>query len=291
MTFDRAFRLEDSDWRIDLGTTNIVYDRMRAAVRALDADPSLPDAVTGNSIVIQKGTYLRDVLLNSFGSSQATRPWKSHAGAFAHDQRIQSWVKRHSLPKAIRVEGDPELRGMNAAQTCAIATMLGERLSLVQGPPGTGKTRTIIEALRLLKGHFEVPHPVLVCTYTNVAVDHLVEGLVAAGLKPLRFGSVQRVPPALLPHTLEHKLQAHPSYPIYKRAVDEADAVEKKYKHYAILARENVHNDAKRAGYETAMANAAQRLSAIRKRTYAIRQAMIKEILDQSDVVSVVLFA
>jgi hypothetical protein len=285
VTFEEPFRIEASNWRLDLGMTNIVYDRMRAAVRALDADPSLPDAGAGDEIVIQKGTYLRDVLLDSFGSSPTASPWKPHAGAFARDQRIQSWVKRHSLPNPVRVEGDPELRGMNTAQTCAIATMLGERLSLVQGPPGTGKTRTIIEALRLLKGHFEVPHPVLVCTYTNVAVDHLVEGLAAAGLRPLRFGSVQRVPPALLQHTLEHKLQAHPRYPVFKRAIDERSSLEKRLKHHVNLLRENINDDAKSTRHKEAIAKIEQRVSVVRKRAYAIHQTMIKEILDQSDVV------
>ena len=55
-------------------------------------------------------------------------------------------------------------------------------------PPGTGKTRTIIETVKLLKAHFEVPQPLMICTYTNVAVDNLVEGLMKAGLKPLRVG-------------------------------------------------------------------------------------------------------
>lgn len=43
--------------------------------------------------------------------------------------------------------------------------------------------------VRILKAHFKVPYPLLVCTYTNAAVDNLVEGIVATGLKPLRVGS------------------------------------------------------------------------------------------------------
>ena len=40
-----------------------------------------------------------------------------------------------------------------------------------------GKTRVIIEAIKLLKLHWEVPFPILVCAHTNVAVDNLLEGL------------------------------------------------------------------------------------------------------------------
>jgi hypothetical protein len=285
VTFEQEFSIEESHWRLDLGTASIVYDRMRAAIRALDCDPSQWETGPADVVVIQKGTYLRDVLLASYGPSGSVQPWLPHAGAFAQDQRIQSWVKRHALPKTIPVEGDPELRGMNSAQTRAIALMLGERLSLVQGPPGTGKTKTIVEALRLLKGHFEVPHPILVCTYTNVAVDHLVEGLAGAGLKPLRFGSVQRVPPALLKYTLEHQLQAHPLYRRYKKALEEREDSEKRSKHYATLIRENPDNDTKRKRYEQIRARIEQRLIMVGKMAYAIRQTMVKQILDQSDVV------
>ena len=51
------------------------------------------------------------------------------------------------------------------------------------------------------------------CTYTNVAVDNLVEGLVSAGLKPLRIGSGERVKSSLDVYTLDHKISIHPLKP------------------------------------------------------------------------------
>ncbi|KAI0790274.1 hypothetical protein BC629DRAFT_399598 [Irpex lacteus] len=56
-----------------------------------------------------------------------------------------------------------------------------------------GKTKTIIETARLLKVHFGVPHPILFCTFTNGAVNHVIEGLVAAFLRPLRVGTSSKV--------------------------------------------------------------------------------------------------
>lgn len=53
-------------------------------------------------------------------------------------------------------------------------------------------------------------HPILVCTYTNIAVDNLVEGLVKAGLQPLRIGSDGRVKESLLPFSLKGRLGDHP---------------------------------------------------------------------------------
>ncbi len=66
-------------------------------------------------------------------------------------------------------------------------------------PPGTGKTKMIIDAVNLLKVcsvrvqwmfviectmqvRFKVPQSLLLCTYTNIAVDKLVDGVVNAGV-------------------------------------------------------------------------------------------------------------
>ncbi|KZV83833.1 hypothetical protein EXIGLDRAFT_727916 [Exidia glandulosa HHB12029] len=126
------------------------------------------------------------------------------------DQRIQSWARRYSHPEPIVIPGDPVLK-LNSTQVRAIALMLASRVSLVQGPPGTGKTRTIVEAVRLLKKHFHVPYPLLVCTYTNVAVDNLVEGLARVGLRPVRFGGSATTSPnqSLQEYTLRARRDAH----------------------------------------------------------------------------------
>jgi hypothetical protein len=50
----------------------------------------------------------------------------------------------------------------------------------------------------------------LVCTYTNVAVDNLVEGFAASGLNPLRVGFAGRVPAPLHPYTLDARIELHP---------------------------------------------------------------------------------
>jgi hypothetical protein len=295
VTFDKNWDLEGEQWRVDLGTSNIAYTRMRDAMRALNADPTENDsAEDDSSVVIHKGTLLRDVLLRSFSPDSVfdvpALPSWGHEGAFAQDQRIQSWVKRHARPSPLHIQGDPDLKGMNTAQIRAIAAMLGERVSLVQGPPGTGKTKTIVEAVRLLKGHFEVPHPLVVCTYTNVAVDHLVEGLAAAGLKPLRFGSVQRVPTALLPHTLDHQYTNHRLQPDLHKAMQDADLVEKSVMEYARSAKDlegdkRMYAIKKRQALLHTMAMKERRLLALKKKAYSIRMTMLRDILAQADVV------
>ena len=165
------------------------------------------------------------------------------AGILERNQLIQSWTRRHRA-RVLRMEGDPEL-GLNQSQTRAIAMMLSERLSLVQGVSGSvlgeestlmlglasgdcwstpfecfsnlltrhkGKTRVIIETIKLLKIRWEVPFPILVCAHTNVAVDNLLEGLRAHGVKAIRVGPSQRVRPSLQQYTFDAALEEHPLF-------------------------------------------------------------------------------
>lgn len=55
-----------------------------------------------------------------------------------------------------------------------------------QGPPGTGKTHTLVSAIKLLKHHFAVPHPILLSAHTNVAVDNLALAALKAGLNVVK---------------------------------------------------------------------------------------------------------
>lgn len=70
-----------------------------------------------------------------------------------------------------------------------------------------------METIRLLKQHWKIPHPILVCAHTNVAVDNVLEGLRNHGLKPLRYGNIERVPESLHDRAFDTLLQEHPLYP------------------------------------------------------------------------------
>ncbi|KAJ7783332.1 P-loop containing nucleoside triphosphate hydrolase protein [Mycena metata] len=235
VAFEEEFGdLTDGAWRLDVGRTNIGYERMRTAIGHLNRDPRMleAEAMSSDRELILQGTYLRDILLRSSQpAEEASRENMQEVleagfvaddkedeafppcvnGAFVDDQRIHSWAKRYSLPRPMAMDGDPPLQGLNATQIRAVALMIGQGLSLIQGPPGTGKTKTIVEAIKLLKLHFQVPHPLLVCAYTNVAINNLVEGLVAAGVNPLRVGSGRRqIKESLVQYTLTHKLTLHP---------------------------------------------------------------------------------
>ncbi|KAJ3862668.1 P-loop containing nucleoside triphosphate hydrolase protein [Lentinula novae-zelandiae] len=219
-------------------------------------------------------------------------------GAFHDDMLISSWANRYSHPNPVVIEGDPqfeELSRMNETQKRAMAMMIGERISLVQGPPGTGKTLTIISTIKLLKMHFQVPQPLLVCTYTNVAVDNLVEGLAKAGLKPLRASSAGKTKESLTKWTLEYQMQLHARYADWKDLEDRIKKIgdtlkelrnkiqnlERKMAKEGLSSRETQIRD----GMLKNVIRQGRSLDATKRRSYGLEQAMVKDILNNADVI------
>jgi hypothetical protein len=322
--------------RVDLGLPYMQYPKMREAIAAFNHDPATQewsDALDDGQQIILQGTHLRDLLLKSFSPApqaahahvalQASddisypsleklnhdsRIRGQHGGAFSGNQFIHSWVRRYCRPDPLRVEGDPDLNGLNATQVRAIALMLGERLSLVQGvrppvfylqgrlsfpftqPPGTGKTRTIIETIRLLKQHFQVPHPLLICTFTNVAVDNLVEGIVATGLSPIRVGHMPGIKPSLLQYSLQAQLEAHPLNKDLKKLQDEQDGLRIQVRNFsAKIAKLQDATTPKAISslehYRNVRDSLERRIGNAQAKEHALQQTMISDILGKADVV------
>ncbi|KAL1743074.1 P-loop containing nucleoside triphosphate hydrolase protein [Schizophyllum fasciatum] len=330
LSFLQRFELEDGQWRLDLGRSNLVYERTKAAIAQLRQDPKKIEAMDAGrgKEYISQGTHLRDVLLQSFkpvrseddqpeinpatvsantrelhetGSeypasvlSHESRLAHDNRGIFKEDMRIQSWADRYSKPDPVAAEGDPQLSGLNATQRRAVATMVGQRISLVQGPPGTGKTRTIIETVKLLKVHFEVPQPLMICTYTNVAVDNLVEGLVNAGLKPLRVGFGGKVQAELMEHTMDYKLSQHPARPAIDAAQEERQKLATQLTELKFSMQEDKlkteHSVSKSLKTrvqrkQTAIFAKQRALQALTSKIFRMEQQVLREILDAADVV------
>ena len=129
------------------------------AVTQLQHDPRIleQDNSDPESELILLGTHMRDVILRSFSpsggvyepkpsqvaedASHATHGTLDHpvqigtetGGISRDDMRIQSWARRYSRVNPVRVEGDPELHGLNETQIRAVAMMVGERITLIHG--------------------------------------------------------------------------------------------------------------------------------------------------------------
>jgi len=118
----------------------------------------------------------------------------------------------------------PELPArLNAEQDAALD--LAERaldVALVHGPPGTGKTTVLVEVIRRAVARGE---QVLAVAPSNLAVDNLLERLLAAGVEGVRLGHPARVLPSLLAHTLEARVESHEAARIAGQLVEEALAL------------------------------------------------------------------
>jgi len=93
------------------------------------------------------------------------------------------------------------LDGLNSSQRYAVLGAALNRLTLVQGPPGTGKTAV---AIRILQHWARTSFsPILASSDSNIAVDNLVEGCAAIGLRVVRLGRPEAIRPELLPYCID----------------------------------------------------------------------------------------
>ncbi|MBI1917781.1 MAG: AAA family ATPase [Planctomycetes bacterium] len=97
--------------------------------------------------------------------------------------------------------------GLNASQREAVRFALSARdVAILHGPPGTGKTTTVVEVIRQAVRRGD---RVLVCAPSNLAVDNLLERLLAGGERVVRLGHPARVLPELRAHTLDVLVEEH----------------------------------------------------------------------------------
>lgn len=112
---------------------------------------------------------------------------------------------------------------LNASQQEAVRFALTARdVAILHGPPGTGKTTTLVELIRqaIRRGQ-----RVLACAPSNLAVDNLLQRLVAHGEQALRLGHPARVLPELRAHTLDLVVEEHNDSRVARKLVREAFAL------------------------------------------------------------------
>lgn len=112
---------------------------------------------------------------------------------------------------------------LNKPQQAAVHFALSaEDIAIIHGPPGTGKTTTVVELIRQLT---QGGQTVLACAPSNLAVDNILERLLAAGEKAVRLGHPARVLPALREHTLDLLVKKHPNMRLAEKLTREAYAL------------------------------------------------------------------
>jgi hypothetical protein len=137
----------------------------------------------------------------------------------------------------------------------------------------------------VIQADFEVPVPILVCTYTNMALDHIVEGLVGRGLKPLRVGLDAKVRPALKNYVLEAYLDRHPRRNDLERHVREEMRLQEKAQLLKIEIGDDSNSPGRVANLRRILANVDRQFWVVKAKVFKLRQEMITDVLKEADVV------
>ena len=162
-------------WRIDKGANRIAYDRMRDALNSVFEEDG--------------GVPLRELLLGMVHDPVGTASLTPELGG----------ARSRSTSFAL---------DLNEPQLIAAKSAIERRLTLIQGPPGTGKTHT---AVRILESWAKQDiGTILAVADSNVAVDNLLEGLLARGVRAVRLGQPVKVREKLRQATMDAKMEIHP---------------------------------------------------------------------------------
>ncbi len=156
---------------------------------------------------------------------------------------------------------------IRAVGLCLAAPDVG----IIHGPPGTGKTTTVVEVIRQAVVRGET---VLACAPSNLAVDNILERLLAAGIHAVRLGHPARVMPILRENTLDELVQNHPDYALSRKFHREAQALH---------ARADRFTRAKPAPGEKR--HMREEAAALVDEARQLENSLVERILDQAQVI------
>ncbi|MBK9519248.1 MAG: AAA family ATPase [Anaeromyxobacter sp.] len=194
--------------------SGVVARRTRTRVSVLFDEPP-PDWAVDGRVVLELTpspvTWERlSAGVRRMGEAPEGRRW--HRVLCGEPPRFEARPRGPDLPCQLN---DEQRRALDLADRA-------EDLALVHGPPGTGKTTVLVEVIRRAVARGE---RVLACAPSNLAVDNLLERLLAAGLDGVRVGHPARVLPSLLEHTLSARAEAHENARIARDLMDQAFAL------------------------------------------------------------------
>ena len=122
------------------------------------------------------------------------------------------------------------LSALDDSQIAAVSHALSaEDFAIIHGPPGTGKTTTVVELIRQAVRRGD---RVLACAPSNLAVDNMLERLIAGDERAIRIGHPARVLPELREHTLDVQVESHPDLKLAREWTKQAWALRRQASKY-----------------------------------------------------------
>jgi superfamily I DNA and/or RNA helicase len=206
--------------RRDDGERGIVVERHRRQIRvAFNEPPDEPES----------GSLLRLDIAPDEAARQRQREALQHAAQARKDRLAElRGVLLGQRPAEFNplIPAKPEEIldcGLNSSQLSTIDFALSAKdVAILHGPPGTGKTTTIVELIRRAVRRGE---RVLVCAPSNLAVDNVLERLVAGNEHAVRLGHPARVMESLHERTLDIMAEKHDDAKLARKLTKEAFAL------------------------------------------------------------------
>jgi superfamily I DNA and/or RNA helicase len=225
-------------------SSSLPWSRLGVGAPVLLSCQAGADAPSYRGVVCERSTRSVRVALNEMPSDEGIDSiWRlDHSSDEVARQRQLAALERARSARGERLselrrillgEEPPAFRKPVAGETLApLDTSLDDSqreavrfalsaqdLALIHGPPGTGKTTAIVEVIRQAVRRGE---KVLVCAPSNLAVDNVLERLLACGERAVRLGHPARVLPALREHSLDLTVERHESVRMARRLVRDA---------------------------------------------------------------------
>ena len=166
-------------------------------------------------------------------------------------------------------------QNLNPSQIEAVQFALSaEDVAIIHGPPGTGKTTTLVELIRQITRKGQT---VLAVASSNLAVDHLLERLIAAGEHAVRLGHPARVTPEMREHTLDELVENHPDVKIAHKLMRDG---------YALLGQADRYTRAKpERGHLTVKQAMRQEAKDLLREARKIEDQVTESILNRARIV------
>ena len=245
-------------FRLDMSSDEISRERQRAALQQVAA------ADSGRLAALKRKLLGEEAPTNS--ESDISR--NALASGSDHRQPDASAYRLINAGTSTLTTDWP----LDESQRAAVAHALAAKeVAVIHGPPGTGKTTAVVELIRQAVRRGD---RVLACAPSNLAVDNLLERLLAAGERAIRIGHPARVLPELREHTLDVQVAAHPDLKLAREWTKQAWALRRQASKFTRTAPER--------GARREQRDEAKRLLADARK---MEERLVAHLLDSATVV------